>query len=139
MRFLSIWGKYHGGLFAYYQERDLQGHPCHQQYPEAQANLYLPSLQAPQGVLSVLLDPDDPAVGKGGGKKVKKSDENFGIQSGRQNICTLYEADKCEIDHSFMLPSFITGRRQKQSFKVKQEKKMTVLCTKSGRLTQAES
>lgn len=111
-------------MFAYYQESDLRSHPCHQQYPEVQANLYLPSLQAPQGVLSGQLDLDDPAVGKG--KKKKKSRSQTGtLQSsqGHKIFALLMKlTNVSRIDHSFILPSFITGRRRKQLFKVKQAK-----------------
>lgn len=60
-------------------------------------------------------------------RKKKQSDETFGIQSGRQNICTLRQM-RNRIDHSFISPSFLTGRRRKQLINVKQTKN-----TKSGR------
>lgn len=101
-------GKYHGGLFAYYQESDLQSHPCHQQYPEVQANLYLPSLQAPQGVLSGQLDLDDPGVGKEKKKRKKKNSREVKRELWNPVRATkyLHSLQSCQMQTALTIPLF---------------------------------
>lgn len=123
---------------------DLQSHPWHPHYPEVQANLCLPSLQAHPGVRSGQLNLDDPEVGRGGEKQSAAGSETRSRESSQsETIFALIMklTNMNHIDFSFILPSFVISRKRKQLLKVKGRRKKTTtvkgLCSKSGQLPSA--